>query len=149
VTCRATRPNFAVRNETYWDENALKFSSSTRKGCLCWICQMSPCSSCAVGATNMSAFKMCYVYVSILFSFLAWLALAKTILTCHNFLRSQTDQVQISKKVDTATVHKGETFVAKRMINYTIQLSKSVYNASAPVALCSSATLRQVSLQVF
>jgi hypothetical protein len=85
---------------------------------------------------------------SILFSFLVWLALAKTILTCHNFLRCQTDQVPISTKVDTATVPKGETFVAKKMINYTTRLSKSVYSANAPVELCLSATLRQVSLQV-
>jgi hypothetical protein len=146
------RTNFAVRNETCWDENARKFSSSTRvlrQGYLCWMCQMSSCSSCAAGATNMRSIKLCYVYVSILLSFLALLALAKTIiLTCHNFLRYQTDQVRMWTKVDTVTVHKGEIFVAKRMINYTTQLSKSVYSASAPVALCSFATLRQVSLQM-
>jgi len=73
---------------------------------------------------------------------------AETILTRNNFIRCQTEQVPISTKVDTATVRKDEIFVAKRMINCTIRLSKNVYSASALVALCSFATLRQVSLQV-
>jgi hypothetical protein len=82
----------------------------------------------------------------IFLSLLAWLASVKTILTRHDFLRCQTDQVRISMMVDTVTVHKGEMFAALRMINYTIQLSKSAFSESALVVLCSFATLRQVLL---
>jgi hypothetical protein len=140
------RPNFTIR-----EENAGKFPSSTRvlrQGCLCWMCQMISCSSCAPERRTCPHLNCATSMFPSCLAFWPGVALAKTILTCRNFLRSQTDQVRISTKVDTATVHKGEISAVKKTINYTIQLSKSVYNASAPVALCSFATLRQVSLQV-
>ena len=131
------RPNFAIRNETCW-----------HVGRECGkVSIFNPCSTSGSRRTCPHLNCATSMFPSCL-AFWPGMALAKTILTCRNFLRSQTDQVRISTRVDTATVRKGEISAVKKTINYTIQLSKSAYNASAPVALCSFATLRQVSLQV-